>query len=54
MITVLNIGLNDESAQGMISLTGNERFVYIHTGAWFRCLVRVLGISDEALNEWTL
>jgi pyruvate,orthophosphate dikinase len=28
MDTVLNIGLNDVTAQGMIELTGNERFVY--------------------------
>ena len=28
MDTVLNIGLNDETAKGMIKLTQNERFVY--------------------------
>ena len=28
MDTVLNIGLNDETAQGMAALTKNERFVY--------------------------
>src|SRR5512136_175949 len=28
MDTVLNIGLNDETAKGMIAMTGNERFVY--------------------------
>ena len=28
MDTVLNIGLNDETAEGMIKLTGDERFVY--------------------------
>jgi pyruvate,orthophosphate dikinase len=28
MDTVLNIGLNDETAQGMVALTNNERFVY--------------------------
>ena len=27
MDTVLNIGLNDETARGMVELTGNERFV---------------------------
>jgi len=26
--TVLNIGLNDETAKGLIALTGNPRFVY--------------------------
>ena len=52
MDTVLNIGLNDESAQGMISLTENERFVYDS----YRRLVQmfgsvVLGISDEAFED---
>lgn len=28
MDTVLNLGLNDESVQGLIKLTGNERFVW--------------------------
>ena len=28
MDTVLNIGLNDETAKGMVKITGNERFVY--------------------------
>ncbi len=28
MDTVLNIGLNDETAKGMVALTGDERFVY--------------------------
>ena len=28
MDTVLNIGLNDETSQGMIALTGNPRFVH--------------------------
>ena len=28
MDTVLNIGLNDETAKGMVELTGDERFVY--------------------------
>ncbi len=28
MDTVLNIGLNDETAEGMVALTKNERFVY--------------------------
>ena len=33
MDTVLNIGLNDETARGMIELTGNRRFVYDSTAA---------------------
>jgi pyruvate,orthophosphate dikinase len=49
MDTVLNIGLNDETAHGMVALTGNERFVYDA----YRRLIQmfgtvVLGITDEA------
>ncbi len=52
MDTVLNIGLNDETAQGMVALTGNERFVFDS----YRRLVQmfgsvVLGISDEAFED---
>src|SRR5450830_245624 len=52
MDTVLNIGLNDATAQGMIDLTGNERFVRDS----YRRLVEmfgtvVLGISDEKFEE---
>jgi pyruvate,orthophosphate dikinase len=52
MDTVLNIGLNDESAKGMVELTGDERFVYDA----YRRLVQmfgsvVLGISDEAFED---
>jgi pyruvate,orthophosphate dikinase len=48
MDTVLNIGMNDESAAGMVKLTGDERFVYDA----YRRLVEmfgevVLGIPDE-------
>jgi pyruvate,orthophosphate dikinase len=51
MDTVLNIGLNDETAKGMVALTGDERFVYDA----YRRLVQmfgsvVLGISDEAFE----
>ena len=28
MDTILNLGLNDTVAQGMVKLTGNPRFVY--------------------------
>ncbi|MBN2499819.1 MAG: pyruvate, phosphate dikinase [Anaerolineales bacterium] len=57
MDTVLNIGLNDETAKSMVELTGDERFVYDA----YRRLVQmfgsvVLGISDEEfeeiLDEW--
>jgi pyruvate,orthophosphate dikinase len=52
MDTVLNIGLNDETAKGMVELTGDERFVYDA----YRRLVQmfgsvVLGIDDEAFED---
>jgi len=52
MDTILNIGLNDETAQGLVELTGNERFVYDS----FRRLIQmfgsvVTGIPDEVFEE---
>ena len=52
MDTVLNIGLNDETAKGMIELTGDERFVFDS----YRRLVQmfgsvVMGAPDEAFEE---
>ncbi len=52
MDTVLNIGLNDETAKGMVALTSDERFVYDA----YRRLVQmfgsvVLGIPDEAFED---
>ncbi len=52
MDTVLNIGLNDDTAEGMVALTENERFVYDS----YRRLVQmfgavVLGIADEAFEN---
>jgi len=52
MDTVLNIGMNDETAKGMVALTGNDRFVYDS----YRRLIQmfgsvVLGIDDEAFEE---
>jgi pyruvate,orthophosphate dikinase len=52
MDTVLNIGLNDKTAQGMVELTGNDTFVYNS----YRRLVQmfgsvVLGIPDEPFEE---
>jgi len=52
MDTVLNIGLNDVTAQGLIKLTGDERFVYDA----YRRLIQgfgsvVLGIPDEAFED---
>ncbi len=57
MDTVLNIGMNDETAQGMVELTGDPRYVYDS----YRRLVQlygcvVLDIEAEAfediLDEW--
>ena len=52
MDTVLNIGLNDATAAGMVKLTGNETFVYNS----YRRLIQmfgsvVLGIADEPFEE---
>jgi pyruvate,orthophosphate dikinase len=52
MDTVLNIGLNDETAKGMVELTGEEAFVYNS----YRRLVQmfgsvVLGIDDEEFEH---
>ncbi len=52
MDTILNIGLNDETAEGLVELTGNERFVYDS----FRRLIQmfgsvVMGIRDEVFEE---
>ncbi len=52
MDTVLNIGLNDDTAKGMVELTGDERFVYDA----YRRLIQmfgsvVMGISDEPFEE---
>jgi pyruvate,orthophosphate dikinase len=52
MDTVLNIGMNDRTAEGMVKLTGDERFVFDA----YRRLVEmfgevVLGIPDEHFEE---
>lgn len=52
MDTVLNIGLNDETAEGMISLTGDARFVFDA----YRRLVQMFGavvmdVPDEPFEE---
>jgi len=52
MDTVLNIGLNDKTAEGMIKLTGDERFVFDS----YRRLVQMFGnvvmdAPDEAFEE---
>ncbi len=52
MDTVLNIGLNDDTARGMVEITGDARFVYDS----YRRLVQmfasvVLGVPDEPFEE---
>lgn len=52
MDTVLNIGLNDETAEGLCNLTRNHRFVYDS----YRRLIQmfgsvVMGVSDEPFEE---
>ncbi|MBK8047236.1 MAG: pyruvate, phosphate dikinase [Anaerolineales bacterium] len=52
MDTVLNIGLNDETAKGMIELTGDARFVYDS----YRRLIQmfgsvVMGVADEPFED---
>ena len=52
MDTVLNIGLNDETAQSMVDLTSDERFVYDA----YRRLIQMFGsvvmnISDDLFEE---
>jgi len=52
MDTVLNLGLNDETAQGMIELTDDPRFVYDS----YRRLIQmfgsvVMGVPDEPFEE---
>lgn len=52
MDTVLNIGLNDDTAKGMVALTGDERFVYDS----YRRLIQmlgsvVMGVPDEVFEK---
>ena len=52
MDTVLNIGLNDETAKGMVALTGDKRFVYDA----YRRLIQmfgsvVMGLQDELFED---
>ncbi|HSH74236.1 MAG TPA: PEP/pyruvate-binding domain-containing protein, partial [Longimicrobiales bacterium] len=52
MDTILNLGMNDEVAEGMVALTGDARFVYDA----YRRLVQMFGtvvrnIDDEVFEE---
>ncbi len=52
MDTILNLGLNSETLQGLIEQTGNERFAY---DAWRRFIQLfgkiALGVPDEKFDE---
>jgi pyruvate, orthophosphate dikinase len=53
MDTVLNLGMNDQVAEGMVKLTGDARFVYDS----YRRLVQmfgsvVMGIADEPFEDY--
>jgi pyruvate,orthophosphate dikinase len=52
MDTILNLGLNDDTARGLMALTGNERFVYDA----YRRLLQLFGkialtVADEAFEK---
>jgi pyruvate, orthophosphate dikinase len=52
MDTILNLGMNDDVAEGMVSLTGDARFVYDA----YRRLIQMFGtvvreIEDEVFDE---
>jgi pyruvate, orthophosphate dikinase len=52
MDTVLNLGLNDEVAEGLVTLSGDERFVYDayrRLIQMFACVV--LNVADEAFED---
>ncbi|MBT8416054.1 MAG: pyruvate, phosphate dikinase, partial [Silicimonas sp.] len=52
MDTILNLGLNDETLNGVIEQTGNERFAYDAYRRFIQLFGKVaLGISDEKFDE---
>ena len=52
MDTVLNLGLNEETLQGIIKLTGNERFGWDAYRRFIQLFGRiVLGVSGERMDE---
>jgi len=52
MDTVLNLGLNDETAKGIIKQTGDERFVYDSYRRFIQLFGKVvLGVKDELFSE---
>ncbi|MFM9951017.1 MAG: pyruvate, phosphate dikinase [Saprospiraceae bacterium] len=52
MDTILNLGLNSKTLQGMIKLTGNERFCYDAYRRFIQLFGKVaLGVPDEKFDE---
>lgn len=52
MDTILNLGLNDEVAQGLVELTKNERFVYDTYRRFLQLFGKIgLGVRDEGFDE---
>jgi len=52
MDTILNLGLNDETVQGLIKLTGNERFAYDSYRRFIQMFSDVvLGVHREHFEE---
>lgn len=51
MDTILNLGLNEQSLQGLIAQSGNERFGYDSWRRFIQLFGKVaLGVSDEAFD----
>src|SRR5881296_679956 len=55
MDTVLNLGLNDKSVQGLAKQTSNERFAWTPTGGSCRCSARSCSTSTRSASRsgWT-
>jgi pyruvate,orthophosphate dikinase len=52
MDTILNLGLNDKSLQGLIRQTGDERFAYDVHRRFIQLFGKIaLGVSDEVFDE---
>ncbi|MDD5240405.1 MAG: pyruvate, phosphate dikinase [Sulfuricella sp.] len=52
MDTILNLGLNEETLQGLIKLTGNPRFGYDAYRRFIQLYGKIaLGVPDEAFDE---
>ncbi|MCP4300906.1 MAG: pyruvate, phosphate dikinase [Gammaproteobacteria bacterium] len=53
MDTILNLGLNDETLEGLINQTGDERFAYDAYRRFIQLFGKVaLGIEDEHFDEY--